>query len=344
MGEQQHGKVEELEKTIRVLRKKLERSEKERKQIESDIAAKEALLKNVIRQLQLSKETLEQKSQDLQNALDAMQLMQVQLVQSAKMSVLGQTTAGIAHEINNPIGFIYSNIEHLDEYVQDLFKLIHLYHRYFPSPPAEFYVDSEDIDISLIEDDIPKILHSMNRGTQRIRDIVLALRNFSRLHEAGYKAVNIHESIDNILMLLQQKLSDIQVIRNYGELPFVACSAGDFNQALINILNNAIDAIIVKKVQARNQPSDPGIITITTAYQSNQQVVVSIKDNGIGISSEILDKIFDPFFTTQEAGQGIGLGLTIAHRIIVDQHGGYVEIQSELGQGTEFLIRLSSQA
>ncbi|MBX2865725.1 MAG: sensor histidine kinase [Leptolyngbyaceae cyanobacterium MAG.088] len=341
MGDRQQ--IEEFEKTIRILRKKLARSEKDRKQIESDVAAKEALLKTVIHKLKTSKTTLEQRTQDLQDALDTMQLMQVQLVQSAKMSVLGQTTAGIAHEINNPIGFIYSNLDHLDEYIQDLFKLIHLYHHYLPSPPTQFYVDSEDIDIELIEEDIPQILQSMNRGTQRIRDIVLALRNFSRLHEAGYKAVDIHKSIDNILMLLQQKLSGIEVVKNYGELPLLHCSAGDLNQALINILNNAINAIAIKNGQTEGQLSDPSVITITTQYQSNQQVVVNFKDNGTGISPEIIDKVFDPFFTTQEIGQGIGLGLTIARQIIVDQHGGHIDIQSELGRGTEFLIRLSSQ-
>jgi signal transduction histidine kinase len=341
MGNQNHhGIIQDLEKTIRVLRRKLGRSEKDRKQLESDIAAKEALLKNVIRELQTSQKTLEQKSQDLQNALETMQLMQVQLVQSEKMSVLGQTTAGIAHEINNPIGFIYGNLEHLDGYVQDLFKLIHLYHRYFPSPPTEFWLESEDIDIALIEDDIPQILQSMHRGTQRIRDIVLALRNFSRLHESGYKATDIHESIDNILMLLQQKLTDIKIFKDYGDLPLVTCSAGDLNQALINILNNAIDAIELKVAQTREGPSDPGIISIATQYRSDQQVVISIKDNGIGIESQILDKIFDPFFTTQAIGQGTGLGLTIARQIIVEKHGGSLDVQSEVGQGTEFLIGL----
>lgn len=338
-----HVQNQELEKTIRVLRKKLERSEKERRQIESDVAAKESLLKNVIHELQVSQKTLEQQSQDLQNALEKMQQMQVQLIQSEKVSALGQLIAGIAHEINNPISFIHGNLIYLNDYIQDLFKLIHLYHRYFPFPPAEFCLERENIDIALIEDDIPKILRSMNTGTQRIRDIVLALRNFARLDETGYKAVDIHECIDNTLMMLQQKMDRIQVLKYYGGLPLVTCAPGELNQALMHLLSNAVDAIAQSMTQKVGTRLDGGIISIRTQCQSGQQVVICIGDNGTGIPPNVIDRIFDPFFTTKPVGKGTGLGLAIARQIIVENHGGSLEVQSEVGHGTEFLIRLPIQ-
>ena len=266
MGKQEHDiQIQELEKTIRILRKKLERSEKERGQIESDVATKESLLKNVIHELQTSQQTLEQQSQDLQNALEKMQMMQLQLIQSEKMSALGQTTSGIAHEINNPISFIHGNLTPLAAYIQDLFQLIRLYHHYFPSPPTEICLKREKIDMAFLECDIPRMLQSMATGTRRIRDIVLALRNFSRLGESGYKAVNLHEGIDNTLMILQQKMAGIQVFKHYGELPPVTCVAGDLNQVFMNILNNAIDAIAQTNAQEIVPSLDDGRISMQSA-------------------------------------------------------------------------------
>lgn len=344
MEKQEHEiQIQELEKTIRVLRKRMERSEKERGQIESDVATKESLLKNVIDKLQTSKQTLEQQSQDLQNALEKMQRMQLQMIQSEKMSALGQTTSGIAHEINNPISFIHGNLAPLAAYIQDLFQLIRLYHRYFPSPPTEICLKREKIDMAFLEADIPRMLQSMATGTRRIRDIVLALRNFSRLGESGYKAVNLHEGIDNTLMILQQKMAGIQVFKHYGELPPVTCVAGDLNQVFMNILNNAIDAIAQKKSQEIVPSPDDGRISIRTEFQCSQQILISIADNGIGIPENIIDKVFDPFFTTKEIGKGTGLGLAIARQIIVEKHGGSLDVQSKVHQGTEFLIRLPLQ-
>ncbi|MBW4517645.1 MAG: GHKL domain-containing protein [Timaviella obliquedivisa GSE-PSE-MK23-08B] len=336
--------IEELEKTIRILRKKLERSEKERGQIESDVATKEALLKNVIHELQTSKQALEKQSQDLQNALEKMQMMQLQMIQSEKMSALGQTTSGIAHEINNPVSFIHGNLTPLAACIQDLFQLIRIYHRYFPSPPAEISLKRENIDITFLEYDIPRILQSMATGTRRIRDIVLALRNFSRLGEVGYKAVDLHEGIDNALMILQQKMAKIQVFKHYGELPPVTCVAGDLNQVFMNILSNAVDAI-AKKISSETAPQveplpENGIISIRTEYHSQEQVVISIADNGVGIPPNVIDKVFDPFFTTKEIGKGTGLGLAIARQIVVEKHGGSLDVHSEIDQGTKFLIRL----
>ncbi|NJR40900.1 MAG: GHKL domain-containing protein [Leptolyngbyaceae cyanobacterium CSU_1_4] len=344
MGNQEHStQIQELEKTIRILRRKLERSEKERGQIEADVATKESLLKNVIHELQTSKQTLEAQSQDLQNALEKMQMMQLQLIQSEKMSALGQTTSGIAHEINNPISFIHGNLAPLAASIQDLFQLIRLYHRYFPSPPAEIGMKRERIDIAFLEYDIPRMLQSMATGTRRIRDIVLALRNFSRLGEVGYKAVDLHEGIDNTLMILQQKMAEIQVVKHYGELPLVTCVAGDLNQVFMNILNNAVDAI-AKKIAHQIEPlPNSGMISIRTEYQPNEQIVISITDNGIGIPSNMIDKVFDPFFTTKEIGKGTGLGLAIARQIVMEKHRGSLEVYSKVEQGTEFLIRLPLQ-
>jgi two-component system, NtrC family, sensor kinase len=327
-----HLQIQELEKTIRVLQKKLERSERERGQIESDIATKESLLKQ------------EKQSQDLQQALEKMQAMQLQLIQSEKMSALGQTIAGIAHEINNPISFIHGNLAHLQTYTQDVLKLISLYSHHFPSPPAEISQEREHIDMALIEDDLPKILQSMNTGSQRIRDIVLALRNFSRLDEVGYKAVDLHEGIDNTLMILQQKMAGMQVIKEYGAIPLVSCVAGDINQVLMSILSNAAEAIAQREAKKIAAQPYTGIISIRTEEQSSQEVIIRIADNGIGIPPQIIDRAFDPFFTTKEIGKGTGLGLAIAWQIIVEKHGGSLDIQSKVGEGTELLIRLPSQS
>lgn len=331
--------IQELEKTVRILRKKLERSEKERSQLETDMATKEFLLKQVIAKLQESQQNLEQRSQDLEIALDNLNAMQVQLIQSEKMSALGQTVAGIAHEINNPIGFIYSNLSYLTEHSNNLLNLLNLYHNYFPEPPAEICSEREAIDIQFIEEDLPKIVKSMQVGSQRIRDIVLALRNFSRLDEVGYKSVDIHEGIESTLMVLQSQLMNIQVIKQYGELPRVRCVAGDLNQVFMNMLINAIDAIAQKSSNLTTQEF-AGKIAIRTELRSDRQVAIGIADNGVGIPTEVMNKVFDTFFTTKAVGKGTGLGLAIAHQIIVEKHGGAIEVKSTPSQGTEFILIL----
>ncbi|MEB3293531.1 MAG: ATP-binding protein [Synechococcales bacterium] len=342
--EEQHQRIQELEKAIRILQKKLDRSERERQQLESDISTKEFLLKQVINQLQDSQQHLEQKSHDLQTTLSNLQAMQLQLIQNEKMSALGQTVAGIAHEINNPISFIYGNLSHLTEYIQDLLHLIHLYHHYLPMLPTEIVQERDKIDIAWIEQDAPMILQSMDQGAQRIRDVVLALRNFSRLDEVGYKAIDLHAGLDNTLMILQQKLAQIQVIQDHGELPLVTCVAGDLNQVFMNILNNAIDTIVQRRTEATPSTLFIGKITIRTQCQLNQQVQIWITDNGMGIPPEIIDKVFDPFFTTKAIGQGAGLGLAIAHQIIEEDHGGTIEVESTLGEGSTFIITLPIQS
>jgi two-component system, NtrC family, sensor kinase len=338
--ESQDLKIQELEKTVRILQKKLERSEKERSQLEADMATKEFLLKQVIAQLQEFQQNLEQRSQDLEIALDSLNTMQVQLIQSEKMSALGNTVAGIAHEINNPISFIYGNLSYLTEHSQNLLNLINLYHRYFPEPPAEIRLERETIDIQFIEEDLPKIVKSMQVGSQRIRDIVLALRNFAHLDEVGYKSVDIHEGVESTLMVLQPKLANIQVIKQYGELPLVNCVAGDLNQVFMNILINAIDAIAQKSSDTTSQQQFVGRISIRTELRSDRQVAVSIADNGIGMQNKVMNKVFDTFFTTKDVGKGTGLGLAIARQIIVEKHQGAIAVNSIPGQSTEFEILL----
>ena len=332
--------IQELEKTVRILRKKLERSEKERSELETDIATKEFLLKQVITQLQESQQNLEQRSQDLEIALDNLNAIQVQLIQSEKMSALGNTVAGIAHEINNPISFIYGNIGYLNEHSHNLLNLINLYHTYFPDPPVEICLEREKIDIQFIKEDLPKIVKSIQVGSQRIRDIVLALRNFSRLDEVGYKSVDIHEGIESTLMVLQAQLVNIQVIKQYGEIPMVSCVAGDINQVFMNILLNAIDAIAQQSTDTTSQQPFAGRISIRTEQRSDRQVAISIADNGVGIPTQAIDKVFDTFFTTKDVGKGTGLGLAVARQIVVEKHGGAIEVKSTLSKGTEFILIL----
>ncbi len=275
---------------------------------------------------------LAQSNQELQATLEKLHQTQVQLIQSEKMSGLGQLVAGIAHEINNPINFIYGNLTYTHEYTQSLFDLLKVYQQNYPSPVPEIIDTTEEIDLDYIQDDLPKILDSMKNGAERVKSIVLSLRNFARLDEAESKKVNIHEGLDNTLMILQQKLGAIQVIKEYAFLPEVYCFAGELNQVFMNLLNNAIDALATI---TKNTPT----IWIRTAVKENNQIAISITDNGAGIKPEIKPKIFDPFFTTKPVGQGTGLGLSISHQI-VQQHQGQLLCSSQLGVGTEFTILL----
>ncbi len=282
---------------------------------------------------------VEQRTQELTQTLKQLQRTQAQLIQTEKMSGLGQLVAGIAHEINNPISFIYANLTPASEYVKSLVELIDLYQNLYSQPLKEIESKIVDIEFDFIIDDLPKLLNSMKIGAERIREIVLSLRNFSRLDEAELKPVDIHSGIDSTLLILQHqinsnsKYSEIEVIKNYSQLPQINCYASQLNQVFLNIIGNATYALRAKQ-------EDKPIITISTSLKDKQNILIGIKDNGVGINKTILNKIFDPFFTTKPVGSGTGLGLSTSYSIVVEKHRGNLSCNSILGEGTEFLIEL----
>ena len=255
------------------------------------------------------------------------------------MSSLGQMVAGVAHEINNPINFIHGNLDHVSSYIQDLLQLVELYQHYFPEPPEEIREGMEDLDWDFSRQDLPKLLNSMNRGSERIGKIVKSLRIFSRLDESGRKKVDLHEGIDSTLMILHHRLqeesdhAEIKITKEYGKLPLLECYPRQVNQVWMNILANAIDAV-------EDSPSPQ--ISVRTGCE-NHWVFVRIADNGTGMSKETQTKLFDPFFTTKPVGRGTGLGLSVSYQIIVNKHKGKIWCQSVSGKGTEFVIKIPLQ-
>jgi len=302
--------------------------------------AEEALLQSEARE--------REKAQQLEEALRKLRSAQAQLIQTEKMSSLGQLVAGVAHEINNPVNFIHGNLTHIGDYTGDLLDLIHLYQEEYPQASPRIEEMIEEIDLEFLEEDLPKILSSMKGGTERIRQIVLSLRTFSRLDEADMKEVDIHEGIESTLLILKNRLKargdypGIHLERDYGNLPLVECYASKLNQVFMNILTNAIDAI---EERARNLTpaeiaANPGEITISTEVKDGGNVWIVIADNGPGMPQSVKDRIFDPFFTTKEVGKGTGLGMSISYQIVVEQHGGQLNCISEPGKGTAFQIEI----
>ncbi|MGB3636360.1 MAG: ATP-binding protein [Rivularia sp. (in: cyanobacteria)] len=286
---------------------------------------------------------LNNKNLQIQETLQKLQDTQIQLIHTEKMSGLGQLVGGVAHEINNPVTFIDGNIAFAKEYAQDLLNLLELYQKHFPNPPIEIKDEIQVIDLDFLKEDIFKIYQSMEVGTERIRDIVLSLRNFSRLDEADFKKVDIHQGIDSTLMILQNRFKlkadsrEIAIIKEYSKLPLVECYPSQLNQALMNIFVNAIDAI-EKELEDNKNHIKPQI-RITTELSDNNRVVIRIADNGCGMTEEVQSKLFDPFFTTKPVGDGTGLGLSITYKII-SKHNGKLSCNSELGKGTEFIIEI----
>ncbi|MGI0484185.1 ATP-binding protein [Pantanalinema rosaneae CENA516] len=299
-------------------------------------------------QLQQLNEELQQQSLQLKEALTQLKKSQLQLIQTEKMSSLGQLVAGIAHEINNPVNFIHGNLTHASEYIQNLLSLIQLYQRHYPQPHPEIQAEVTALELDFLTTDLMKLLKSMRMGTDRIREIVLSLRNFSRLDEADVKSVNIHEGIDSTLTILHNRLKakaehpEIEVIREYGQLPLIECYAGQLNQVFMNVLSNAIDALddLAAGQSYLDLVANPGKIWIRTEILNSEQVAIRIADNGPGMPEAVRAKLFDPFFTTKPVGRGTGLGLSISHQIITEKHGGSLSCQSTPGQGTEFTIEL----
>ncbi|MEM8639166.1 MAG: ATP-binding protein [Cyanobacteria bacterium P01_G01_bin.54] len=283
------------------------------------------------------------KSKALEHQLS---LSQMQLIQSEKMSSLGQMVAGIAHEINNPMSFISGNIAHADEYTKNLIDLVKLYQAEYPQPSSHLQEKIAEIELDFLIEDLPNLMDSMKMGSERIVEIVKSLRGFSRLDDAEFRKVDIHKNIDSTLMILRNRLkekadrSKIEVIQKYDSLPLIDCYSGQLNQVLMNLLSNAIDALEMEDENHHFITPNPVIWIITQLAQQPDWITIRIKDNGPGIPEENIAKLFEPFFTTKPIGKGTGLGLSISHNIITERHGGQLNIVSKLGQGTEFAIEL----
>ncbi|MGB3755610.1 MAG: response regulator [Rivularia sp. (in: cyanobacteria)] len=299
---------------------------------------------------------LHKKNIYLQKTLEDLKAAQAQQIQNEKMLALGHLVAGIAHEVNNPVSFIYGNLEYVREYVQDLVNLVEAYQHEYPNPTKRIQKIEKEIDLDFLMNDSQSLMGAMQRGADRIRSIVLALKNFSRHDEASYKRVNIHQGIESTLLMLQHRFRKtnyrdaIEIIKKYDDLPPISCYPSELNQVFMHLLNNAVDAIDsqAEKFQAKKKvegfTTAHTILIGTEAINSDGGVRISIVDNGMGIPEKVRSFIFDPFFTTKPVGKGSGLGLSICYQIIVKKHSGKMIYNSTPENGTEFIIEIPTQA
>jgi PAS domain S-box-containing protein len=299
--------------------------------------------------LRLSEAIANNRAQQLEIALKELRETQAHLIHTEKMSSLGQMVAGVAHEINNPVSFIYGNISYASQYIKDLLQLVELYQKHYPQPIEEVQQCIEDIDLEFLREDVIKIFASMKMGADRIREIVMSLRNFSRLDDSLKQPANLHEGIDNTLLILHNRLRcrseypEIKVIKDYGKLPLIECYAGQLNQVFMNLLSNGIDALEDAWNQKRRSGTESDgqpVIRIRTEMLNPNCICIRITDNAQGMPEEVKQRLFDPFFTTKPMGKGTGLGLAISYRIVAEKHGGTLRCTSVLGEGTEFAIEI----
>jgi signal transduction histidine kinase len=334
----------------RMIERSLELSSEELLQVNNQLRE---MLTNVEEKVAERTAELIKANGELGQALTDLQQMQVHLIQAEKMSSLGQLIAGIAHEINNPVNFIHGNLSHLHNYVIDLLAFMQLSQECSEQMTLELQSKAEEIDLEFIKIDLPKIIKSMEVGTHRIREIVLSLRNFSHMDEAEFKAIDIHQGIEDTLLILGHRIkpqknsntSRIQIIKEYGDLPLVSCYGGQLNQVFVNILVNAIDAL-EETTSGENTSRLSNVcdrqpcIKIQTQVIDDNYVEIAIADNGSGIPEAIQPQIFNPFFTTKPVGKGTGMGMAISYQIITEKHKGRLTCVSSIGKGTEFIIHI----
>lgn len=319
----------------------------------SDRVKAETALQQRTEELQKLTEELEdrvdQRSAELSQTWQKFQEAQIQLMQSEKMSSLGELMAGIAHEINNPVNFIVGNIKYAEQYIEDLLNLVTLYQEKYPCPGTEIEQEIEAMELEFLKSDARQLMSSMRQGTEMVRNISISLRTFSRADTSSKVAFNIHEGIDSTLLILKHRLKanykrpEIQIIKKYGDLPEVNCYPGQLNQVFMNIIANAIDAVedASKERSFHEINRSPNQITICTKLSEDcESVFIRIKDNGLGMPEVVRSQIFDHLFTTKPVGKGTGLGLSISHSIVVEKHGGKLSCKSVSGEGTELAIEI----